>query len=390
MLVRRFARLPLAILALVAAVLSSGVSVAVGAQAAHATGTFTGAFLDSMPGDYVGGGKTYSLPTVTYNGLRGVYPTFTVSSPTDSFQLFFSAPAGQPLVPGTYESAQRSDFRAAGHPGIDVFGDSRGCNTVAGRFIIDDATYDAQGNVLTFSARFEEHCEGMNPALFGEISYNSTAPFRGRTVSANSLSLTSTAGESVTKTLTITNNGPSTDDPTQFAITGINASQFSVASTTCTGPLAANTSCTVTVEFSPLAAPETEYAFLAFGDELSPIGSPGEPAGAGQGRIISLTGVAGAATTFGSITGTVEDPSGAPLGGVCVLFANPVTDVLTGPEAITANDGTYSISNVQPGTYDVYFLNACEAASLDNYAPQIYADAPILADATPVQWSRVS
>jgi hypothetical protein len=152
MLVRRFSRLPLAILALVVAVLSSGLSVAVDAHAAHATTGFSGAFLDSEPGDYLGQGKTYSLPTVTYNGLRGAYPTFTVSSPADSFQVWFAAPAGQPLVPGTYESAQRYDTRAAGHPGLDVFGDSRGCNAVAGRFIIDDATYDASGNVLTFSA----------------------------------------------------------------------------------------------------------------------------------------------------------------------------------------------------------------------------------------------
>jgi putative cell wall-binding protein len=383
MLVRRYFRLPLAIVAMVAAVLSSGLSVAVGVHAAHATSGFSGAFLDSEPGDYLGQGKTYSLPTVTYNGLRGAYPTFTVSSPTDSFQVWFAAPAGQPLVPGTYESAQRYDTRAAGHPGLDVFGDGRGCNAVAGRFIIDDATYDAQGNVLTFSARFEDHCEGMNPALFGEISYNSTAPFRGRTVSANSLLLTSTAGEAVTQSVTITNNGPATDDP-QFAITGINASQFSVLGTTCSGPLAANTSCTATVEFTPLAAPETEYAFLSVADELAPLGSPSEPAGAGQGRIISLTGVAGAATTFGSITGAVEDPNGAPLGGVCVLFANQVTGALTGPEAISASDGTYSISNVQPASYDIYFLNACEAASLDNYAPEIYANAPVLVDATPI------
>ena len=229
---------------------------------------FSGAFLDSEQGDWVGMGKTYSLPTVTYNGLYAGYPQFTVSSPTDSFVIMISAPAGQPLVPGTYESAQRSAFRAAGHPGIDVFGDGHGCNTVAGRFVVDDATYDATGNVLTFSARFEDHCEGLPTALFGEFSYNSTVPIHARTVSASALQFTSTAGEPITRSVTITNNGPTTDDPTQFAITGPDASQYAITSNTCTGPLAANASCAATVQFNPLSSSETAHAQLSFTDEL--------------------------------------------------------------------------------------------------------------------------
>ena len=42
--------------------------------------------------------------------------------------------------------------------GLDIQGDGRGCNQVAARFTIDEATFDASGNVLTFAARFETHC----------------------------------------------------------------------------------------------------------------------------------------------------------------------------------------------------------------------------------------
>jgi putative cell wall-binding protein len=384
MLVRRFSRLPFAILALVAAVLSSGLSVAVGAQAAHATTGFSGAFFDSEPGEYIGQGKADTFPTVTYNGLRGGYPMFIVTSPTDSFQVWFAAPAGQPLVPGTYESAQRFDFRAAGHPGLDIFGDGRGCNTVAARFVVDDATYDASGNVLTFSARFEMHCESLPQTLYGALSYNSAAPFRSRSVSTSALQFSSAGGQPVTRSVTITNNGPATDDPTQFAITGADASQYAITTNTCTGPLAANSSCAATVQFTPLSSSETAHAQLSFTDELAPLGSAGEPAGAGVGRIITLTGVAGSGTNLGSITGTVKDPSGAPLAGVCVLFVNPATGDLTGPEATTASDGSYSINSLNPGTYYVYFLYACESPFLTNYTPVIYNNASTLATATPV------
>jgi putative cell wall-binding protein len=384
MLVRRFSRLPLAILALVAAVLGSGLAVAVGAHIAHATTGYSGAYFDSEQNEFVGQGQSWVLPTVTYNGLHFGYPQFTASNGTDSFVIQISAPAGQLLVPGTYESAQRSVVRAAGYPGLDVYGDGRGCNVVAARFVIDDATYDASGNVLTFSARFEQHCEGLATALFGEFSYNSAVPIDSRTVSANALQFTSAGGQPITRSVILTNNGPTTDDPTQFALTGPDASQYSLTSNTCTSPLAANASCSATVQFTPLSTSETAHAQLSFTDELAPLGSTGEPAGAGTGRFINLTGIAGSGSNRGSITGTVTDSSGAPLAGVCVLFVDPATGTLTGPEATTASDGTYSTGNLLPWTYHVYFLDQCQSTSLANFTPVIYNNASTLATATPV------
>ena len=134
----------------------------------------TSANLVSEQGDAIGQGATYSFPTVTYNGLRGGYPTFTVSNATDSFQVWFAAPVGQALTPGTYDDAERFDFRAAGLPGLDVFGDGAGCNTVEGSFTVYQAVYDGSGDVESFSAQFFDHCEGAYPALMGNLSYNAT------------------------------------------------------------------------------------------------------------------------------------------------------------------------------------------------------------------------
>jgi hypothetical protein len=92
--------------------------------------------------------------------------------PTDPNQgewwdLYFdSAMLSAALDAQVYENAQRWPLEAVGHPGIDVSGDGRGCNTETGRFQIESmvVTNDA---LTTFTATFEQHCEGGAPALRG-------------------------------------------------------------------------------------------------------------------------------------------------------------------------------------------------------------------------------
>jgi hypothetical protein len=349
------------------------------APTAHAVAGFTGAFFDSEQGDRLGDGKTFTFGNVVYEGQSTGFVEFAVSSPTDNFDVTFAAAPGQQLVPGTYENVQRATMRTAGHPGLDVSGDLYGCDNMGGRFVVDDASYDAAGNVLTFSARFEAHCDNATTAaLFGFVSYHSSAPYRSRTVSANTLAYTSTAGEPVSQSVTITNEGPATDDPAHLSITGTDASKFAITGTNCTGPLAAGASCSITVRFTPTSPNDTGAAQLWFSDELAPLGSPGEPVSAGSGRFVDLSGV-----VEGSIRGTVTDPHGSPLADVCVLFIDPNNDA-EGPEATTGSNGTYTIPNLPAATYYLYFLYDCEGSSLTNYAPVIYNNAPTLLDVTPV------
>lgn len=91
----------------------------------------------------------------------------------DNWTLDFAGPTNATLVPGAYESAQRFPFQSAGFPGLDVSGAGRGCNSLTGRFDVLDASYAANGDVLTFAADFEQHCEAVSPALFGSIRINS-------------------------------------------------------------------------------------------------------------------------------------------------------------------------------------------------------------------------
>jgi hypothetical protein len=268
---------------------------AIAASPAALAAPRSSAFFDSEQGDFLGQGILWNFPSVTFNGLRGGYPMFSTGTGVSDFNIWFAAPAGQQLVPGVYEDAQRFDSRAAGHPGLDVFGNGTGCNTVSARFVVDDATYDAQGNVLTFSARFEDHCEGLAPALFGVMSFNSTANYRTRAISPTSLSLSSRGGPT-SSSFTVTNNGPSTLAPATPTISGPNAADFAVTGGTCGSPVASGASCTITVTYTPGAA-QTSSATLEYSDELAPLGSPNETAGAGAGRDIPLTGTLASCNT---------------------------------------------------------------------------------------------
>ncbi|HSU31241.1 MAG TPA: TonB-dependent receptor [Bryobacteraceae bacterium] len=64
-----------------------------------------------------------------------------------------------------------------------------------------------------------------------------------------------------------------------------------------------------------------------------------------------LVGTGAAQTTSGSITGTVTDPSGAPVSGVQVQASSKQTGLQR--SATTIENGTYKIPQLPPDTYDV-------------------------------------
>ena len=57
-------------------------------------------------------------------------------------------------------------------------GDGRGCNTVMGRFDVDELTRWADGSVKTIQATFEQHCEGASAAMFGRIRFEGPPPLQ--------------------------------------------------------------------------------------------------------------------------------------------------------------------------------------------------------------------
>ncbi len=157
--------------------------------------------LSSQSGDYVGQGITQ-----TFTPADG---TFSVSNSSDAVSIGFNTPTysqfwnldfGSPSTVkfgwGEYDGAQRTAFRSPTRPGIDVFGDGRGCNTDAGRFLVSDFALNTDGTIARLAIDFEQHCEGAPPALYGSFRYNSSVAAAPRLAVASTHTLKGNAGTS--------------------------------------------------------------------------------------------------------------------------------------------------------------------------------------------------
>lgn len=133
-------------------------------------------FFDGDPFDFIHPGTdTIQLGSWNASVTNGEYLTINVY-PADSSQggwwstVFSSAALDQPLQAQVYDGAERAAFAPPGHPGLDVYGDGRGCNTVAGRFQVFDVQISGD-TVNAFTATFEQACEGGSTKLRGCVHY---------------------------------------------------------------------------------------------------------------------------------------------------------------------------------------------------------------------------
>lgn len=222
-----------------------------GAQAADAPTSFV--TMVSENGDYIGGGTNRLYRpgdgTVDVTGSVSGQVSVNVSGgPSgDAFDLTFAAPPGETLAPGSYDNAQRTAFRSAGHPGIDIDGDGRGCNETSGRFTVLDVAPDLSRLWLVY----EQHCEGAGPALFGEVRYNEPGGDSDLLVAPDRIAwpdeYPGVSGRIVPVTLVNTGSSPVT--VSDASVTD-GAADFSVAGNTCT-TVAVGADCTVYVGFKP-------------------------------------------------------------------------------------------------------------------------------------------
>ena len=172
------------------------------------------------------------------------------------YAAYFRAPDSAPLAPGTYEQAERSVVASPGHPGLDVFGDGRGCNALSGRFVvIEGPTYDTDGTtLLTFAVDFEQHCEGGVPALYGSVRYHSSQPVQLiRVTGTGTFPDTPVGSSSPTQVFSVTDVGTT---PVTVATTGFDSldpGDFAIVADACTGTtLAVGDTCTIGVQFRPV------------------------------------------------------------------------------------------------------------------------------------------
>jgi len=127
-------------------------------------------YLKSDPGDYIGGGQTYTYTPHDFfitMAASGGHATINVGGWSGDFQAMSTLDR---LQPGYYGDLRRYPFHNAAKGGLDWSGNGRGCNTLTGWFVVDQATYS--GSTLTaLDLRFEQHCEGGGAALRGAIHW---------------------------------------------------------------------------------------------------------------------------------------------------------------------------------------------------------------------------
>jgi hypothetical protein len=129
-------------------------------------------YLDGDPGAYIFSGMQTTQVTL-WSPINGDADTFWFeSSPADWAIAFSSQQLGQPLAVGRYDNAMRHPFESAGHPGLDISGNGRGCNMETGWFEIESISGGPANTGFTeLTATFEQHCEGGTPALRGCVHF---------------------------------------------------------------------------------------------------------------------------------------------------------------------------------------------------------------------------
>src|SRR5438552_3995658 len=142
-------------------------------------------YLNSQSGDWIGQGqeRLFTPADGKIGGaLRGSRFGGAVYLASTGWDVAMSAPDGRPLVVGSYTGASRAAFQAAGSPGLEITGEGRGCNTLTGQFDVTELAFSSLGEITAFDATFEQHCEGLTPALYGRIRIESPAPAPGSTL----------------------------------------------------------------------------------------------------------------------------------------------------------------------------------------------------------------
>lgn len=151
-----------------AIVLSSGPAQRADAQPRPSSLAFV-----SEPGDPIGQGQTRSFSDVTTARQSQNQTEVIASDGTSEYRLVLRAPEGEPLRRGVYEGAVLASWDAPGdRPAMHFYGDNRGCDSVDGRFEIEQIRFGAFGYVQTLKGHFEQRCNGSGATLWGDVIVN--------------------------------------------------------------------------------------------------------------------------------------------------------------------------------------------------------------------------
>lgn len=136
------------------------------------TGSYV--YLQSDPGDFIGDGQTVMLAApvspmtigATFNGALEI----TVGGPIPQLGDLAVMTSRTRLEPGYYGRLQRYPNHNPARGGLSWSSQLRGCNTLSGWFVVDSVSYAGE-TLMSIDLRFEQHCEGLAPALHGRVRW---------------------------------------------------------------------------------------------------------------------------------------------------------------------------------------------------------------------------
>ncbi|HKU26288.1 MAG TPA: Calx-beta domain-containing protein [Candidatus Sulfotelmatobacter sp.] len=282
--------------------------------------------LISQPGDYIGQGITQTFtPADGTFSVSNTSNTVSVSFHNADYSQFWSLNFATPnkFGGGEFDSAQRASFRSPTRPGIDVWGDGRGCNTDTGRFLVSNFALNTDGTIAHLAIDFEQHCEGGTPALYGSVRYNSA--------------VTAIPRLGIASTYTLKGNAGLSDSSVTVALSLPGANVVQVAYATADGTAVQGTdyvNTTGVLTFEPGVTAQT-ITVPIIGDFL--------PRG-GKTFKVKLSGASGAPISVAGASVVVRDPN-VPM-TVLAMSSQPGDYIGQGLQyLITSSDGTITPSN---------------------------------------------
>lgn len=119
--------------------------------------------------EYVTEGKTFQFSSPpdqfsVYDQKVGQV-LIVVTAGQDSWEIELATADGHAFQRGRYDKAQRNGFADAGHPGIMVSGAGRGCNDLAGNFMVKEVAYDSAGRLKRLLVDAVQYCDGGRAPL---------------------------------------------------------------------------------------------------------------------------------------------------------------------------------------------------------------------------------
>lgn len=140
------------------------------AGAVPATGVYL--YIESQPGDVLGKGETFSATDqcATFQPRLDGAAFSLLAQVVRGYDAIVAHPANETrFQTKTYEAATSSSLDGAKGPGLLVYS-RRDCETT-GRFIVDEADYDSNGDLRSLTVRFSQHCSGISPGLVGKFHW---------------------------------------------------------------------------------------------------------------------------------------------------------------------------------------------------------------------------